>query len=141
MRVFVTTMKRKLLAWCVVFVLLAAGIRFLQANIHSYIGGRSSNSPDGRFRAYADTHQEERFCGGQHNFYEFKIESRGRYIRRSTVEEPEHMADWRNGQIQWAKDSSAVSFLLPDQNWQLVLNVNPAAPPSNGSNSTSSIQK
>ena len=102
-----------LLLVLVALLFLAAGYRFMQVLPYPMGGGQHRESPDKRFTAHAASMTDRGFFGGERHYYEFTIEADSRQrVRRLVIDEPpEGMISWRGeGTIQWAADSSAVTY-------------------------------
>ena len=107
-------------------LLLVAGYRFLQVLPYPMGGGQLKESPDKRFTAHALSLTNRHFFGGERRYYKFTIENdSGHRVRRIVIDEPpEGMIGWRSeGTIQWAADSSAVTYTF--KGTQLILSVTP----------------
>lgn len=109
-----------------VLLMLAAGYRFFQVLPYPMGGGQLKESPDKRFTAHASSLTDRYFFGGERSYYEFTIEAEPRQRVRHIVIDapPEGMIGWRNqGTIQWAADSSAVTYSFGGT--QLILSTKP----------------
>jgi len=90
--------------------------------MYPYVGavGRAILSPDGRYMAHASTITDRGFWGDEHTYYEFAIESpQQQRIRTATIKESvDGLINWQrdvpvgDGFIQWASDSSSVTYTL-----------------------------
>jgi hypothetical protein len=110
----------------VAVLFLAAGYRFVQVLPYPMGGGQYKESPDKRFTAHASSLTDRSFFGGERRCYEFTIETGPRQrVRRLVIDEPpEGMIGWRDeGTIQWAADSSAVTYSF--KGTQLILTNTP----------------
>jgi hypothetical protein len=107
-------------------LVLGAAYKFVQVLPYPIGGGQHRESPDKRFTAYASSLTDRYFFGGERRYYEFTIEAGPRQrVRRMVLDEPsEGMIGWRDeGTIQWAADSSSVTFTF--KGTQLILNTKP----------------
>jgi len=94
-----------------------AASRGLQVLISPIGSGRSVDSPDQHYQTTASTLSATQFWGGEHHYYEFtveKISNDFRQVLKRVRVEPhnEKLLDWYSGQgvIEWASDSSAVTY-------------------------------
>lgn len=125
------TVKKKLaiiavLAALLLLLLVAAGSRFLEVFPYPMGEGQGKESPDKRFTANAFSFTDRFFWGGGRRYYQFTIEEGKRGdVRRMVIDEPpEGMIDWRyEGTIQWASDSSSVTYTFGDT--QLIMQIKP----------------
>jgi hypothetical protein len=82
--------------------------------------GRFESSPDKKFTAFAQSMAEERIWGRTRNYYDFMIQKGSGpadpVVRRIEIAEPaEGLINWREeGLIEWAPDSSEVTFVFSD---------------------------
>jgi hypothetical protein len=92
----------------------AGGYRYLQIVPYPMGGGQFKVSPDERFTASADTMTENTFFGGTRDFYEFRLRRgdtlQGSVVRRIVISEPIEFGWREEGEIEWAADSSHVTF-------------------------------
>lgn len=119
-------MKKKTTLIILAFILLGGFLRFGCVALDSIGGGRGLESPDKKFLALASDFYEKKFWGGTHNHYEFTIQTPGgQRIQHVLMDEPpQGMIGWReNGSIQWAADSSSVTYSF--KGTQLTLSVKP----------------
>lgn len=110
----------------VALLLLTAGYRAVQVLPYPMGGGQHKESPDKRFTARASSLTDRSFFGGKSHYYEFAIEAdSGQRVRHLVIEGPqEGMIGWREqGTIQWAADSSAVTFTFGGT--QLIMSIKP----------------
>jgi hypothetical protein len=118
-------MKRKTRIFVVIAAAILIGvlIRFATVALGTLGEGRSQDSPDKKFRAYAGSVYQKRFWGGTYNHYEFRIEaiSGGQQIQHIIMAEPpQGMIVWRNdGSVQWTADSSSVTYSFKGTEIQL----------------------
>ncbi|MFI0401277.1 MAG: hypothetical protein ACH34X_19505 [Thiolinea sp.] len=94
-----------------------AASRGLQVIISPIGSGRSVDSPDQHYQTTASTLSATQFWGGERHYYEFtleKISNDSRQVLKRVRVEPlnEKLLDWYSGQgaIEWASDSSAVTY-------------------------------
>lgn len=109
-----------------VILVLAAIYRFVQVLPYPMGGGQYKESPNKQFTAHASSLTDRYFFGGERRYYEFTIEAGLRQrVRRLVIDEPsEGMIGWRDeGAIQWAADSSAVTYSF--RGTQLILTNKP----------------
>jgi hypothetical protein len=120
-------LKTKSVNICVIAgLLLGAAYRFVQLLPYPFGGGQYRESPDKQFTAHANTLIDCHFFGGERRYYEFTIEAgpRQRVRRIEMTEPPEGMISWRHeGTIQWAADSSSVTYSF--MGTQLILSTKP----------------
>jgi len=105
--------KKKAAIIFVAVVLVGTIARFAQVTLGASGEGNGAKSPDGGFRAHAESVYTTRFWGGTHNYYEFTItDAGGRSLHHVVMDEPpQGMFDVRqDGWIQWAADSSYVTY-------------------------------
>lgn len=98
------------------FVVVGA-YRSIQVLISPLGGGRSLASPDKQYQAAASTLAATQFWGGEHYYYKFTVEQKvadsTKNLQTLSVEPHyEKVLDWYAGEgvIEWAKDSSAVTY-------------------------------
>jgi hypothetical protein len=122
--------KKKIIVIAVIAVpavlLLATAYRFVQVFPYPMGGGQYRESPDKRFTAQASSLTDRSFFGSERRYYEFTIEAGPpQRVRRVVIDEPpEGMIGWREqGTIQWAADSSAVTYTFGGT--QLILSTKP----------------
>ena len=123
-------MKKKSAILIVTLVLLGTLFRFIQVSLNSFGVGRAAKSPDKKYFAHAFDFYNQKFWGGTHNYYEFTIEMAGggRVHHLVMDEPPQGMTSWReDGLIQWASNSSSVTYIFKGA--QLTLEVNQQALP------------
>jgi hypothetical protein len=114
-RIIVVNKKAVIIIVVISVLLLGASYRFVQLLPYPIGGGQFRESTDKRYTAHASSMTNRYYWGGERRYYEFIIEAGPRQrIRRIVIDEPpEGMIDWRNeGTIQWAADSSAVTFIF-----------------------------
>ena len=119
-------MKKKTIVIIPALLLLGALARFAQVTLGSIGEGNGVESPDKRFLASAEGFHSTRFWGGTHNYYEFTIKSAaGRRIHHILMDEPPQgmISVRQDGWIQWAADSSSVTYSFKGSH--LTLSVNP----------------
>ena len=119
-------MKKKTTLIILAFILLGGLFRFGYLALDSSGGGRGAESPDKRFLALASDFYRKKFWGGTHNHYEFIVQvTGGQRIQHVLMDEPpQGMIGWReDGLIQWAADSSSVTYSFKGA--QLTLSVKP----------------
>lgn len=98
-------------------LMVFAASRGLQVLISPIGSGRSVDSPDLHYQTTASTLSATQFWGGERHYYEFtleKISNDSRQVLKRVRVEPrnEKLLDWYSGQgvIEWASDSSAVTY-------------------------------
>lgn len=109
---------QKIISLLLVLLLVALGAyRSMLVLISPMGGGRSLESPDKHYQATASTLSSVQFWGGERYYYEFVLEKNPndsrQVIKRLSVEpQGEKRLNWYAGQgvIEWAKDSSAVTY-------------------------------
>src|SRR5687767_2412469 len=108
-----------LILGCAVFLLLllgAGGVGYLLGRpFQGDGGGQSRPSPDGKWLAHARTSTERSVVGGTRRFSELSIVTAGsspQVVRKMIIEDTAEPAmDWRiEGEVFWARNSSAVTF-------------------------------
>jgi hypothetical protein len=106
----------KILAGCALLFLLGVGVGcLLSVPGPASGGGRSQNSPDGKWAAFANTLDAGSVLGPHHTYSEFMIQTpppSPRTVRSMSIEDSvAPPIDWREeGNILWASNSSSVTF-------------------------------
>jgi hypothetical protein len=119
-------MKIKTIEIVPALLLLGVLARFVQVTIGSMGEGNGVQSPDKKFWARAEGSYTKKFWGGTHNYYEFTVESTaGQRIQHILMDEPPQgmMSVRQDGWIEWAPDSSSVTYTLKGA--RLTLNLKP----------------
>ena len=120
----ISLLKRKtlFLVFMGVLIVCALAIRYRYSQTRWYPrgGGRSELSPNERFAAHAFSMVDENVFGLKRYYYDFRITEGMRgdapvLVQEIVDQKGERMIGWREqGTIQWAQDSSQVTFIFGD---------------------------
>jgi hypothetical protein len=108
-------------------LLVGFGIGYLLAQpLPPSGGGKYSDAPNGTWKGSAESLYETKLLQGSREFYSFSIETSGRSpttLREVQIDAPkESEVEWREeGEIRWATNSAAVTFVHSNASWELEL--------------------
>jgi hypothetical protein len=110
-----------------ILVLAGAGYRVVRVAVGSVKTGETKASPDGRFEASVMDSFSETFFGQEKHWLEFAITGSGQnqFLKTDYIEGPYFGSRSSYSVIEWAKDSSAVTFLFPSVSLSMKLEAKP----------------